>query len=77
MEIENGEFCDAIEACEIINFDLIRIRQMGYTIQLESSDYINTMNITIVNSIVIRCLFKQLGYWNKYAINMHSEYRHR
>jgi len=50
---------------------------MGYTIQLGSSDYINTMNITIVNSIVIQCLFKQLGYWNKYAINMHSEYRHR
>ena len=63
---------------EIINFDLIRIRQIGYTIQLGSSDYINTMNITIVNSIVIQCLFKQLGYWNKYAINMHSsEYSHR
>jgi len=40
--------------------------------------HINTMNIIIVNSIVIQCLFKQLGYWNKYAINMHSsEYSHR
>ena len=50
---------------------------MDQTIQLESSDYINTMHIAIVNSIVTQCLFKQLGYWNKYAINMNSEYRHQ